>query len=47
LDLADAARPQAIHEDSRTVRLLRRLVCALQPDVRRSYRAGDDSGDLR
>ena len=44
---ADAARPQTIDENSCAVRSCRRIVRALQPDVRSGDRWGDDSGYLR
>ena len=47
LRLADAARPQAIDENSCAVRPFGRIVRALEPDVRSGDRAADDSGDLR
>ena len=47
VSLTDTARPQPIDEDSCAVRLFRRLIDALEPDVRRGDGAADDSGYLR
>ena len=47
LGLAKTARPQAIDEDSSAVCRFGRVICALEPEVRCSALAIDDSGDLR
>ena len=47
LCLAEAARPQAIYEDSCAVCSFRLLIRALEPEVRSGGREMNDSGDLR
>jgi hypothetical protein len=47
LCLAEAARPQAIYQDSRAVCSCGRVIRALQPEVQSGALAMDDSGDLR